>query len=187
VARGGTNLPFMNTNAEQALQWTDGDKRSALWLLMAEWRNRQESQQGPPTEEYLAEMRRAAQQAWDELINAERLAGVEVSKPDNSAVGDFFNEASRILNSPSAVSDWSELPRRQQELARYMARGLTPSQIAVEASRSRRDIDARIHQLMRQTGASDMRQLRLWIAEHRPARLGLANLAGDEHPNPDEA
>jgi DNA-binding CsgD family transcriptional regulator len=78
------------------------------------------------------------------------------------------------------MSNWLELPRLQQQIAKYVARGLTSKQIAADLFLNPRLIDAHINRLMRQTSSKDIRQLRLWIAEQRPSRLGLANLSGKE-------
>jgi DNA-binding NarL/FixJ family response regulator len=82
------------------------------------------------------------------------------------------------------VSGWSELPRRQQQIATYVARGLTSKQIAAELARNSTDIDARMFQLMRAAGSKDIPELRLWVAEQRPSRLGFVNLT-DKDPDVD--
>jgi DNA-binding CsgD family transcriptional regulator len=170
----------MRLTAEDALRQAKGDRRSALWLMMMELPDRHKSPDEPYSDEDLSRLRRAAEEALRELEDAQNLVGTTPPFADPGAVDDLIDEVRKIFNRSRLVSGWCELPRRQQQIAKYVARGRTSEQIAAQLFLNPRMIAASINLLMTRTASKDIRQLRLWIAEQRPGRLGLANLTGIE-------
>ena len=74
--------------------------------------------------------------------------------------------------------EWSELTQREQQIARYVARGLTNKEVAEEILLNLRAVMFHVYRLMEKTGSKSRDELRLWVAAHDPNRIGLTRTGG---------
>ena len=74
--------------------------------------------------------------------------------------------------------EWSELTQREQQIARYVARGLTNKEVAQEILLNLRAVMFHVYRLMEKTGSKSRDELRLWVTAHDPNRTGLTSTGG---------
>jgi DNA-binding CsgD family transcriptional regulator len=92
--------------------------------------------------------------------------------------------------------EWTELSRRERQIARFVARGLTNREIAREISLNLRAVEFHVHRLMEKLRAKSRGDLTLRVPEHSASPLWIAgaraNLdfdgySGEQHmPGEDE-
>jgi DNA-binding NarL/FixJ family response regulator len=74
--------------------------------------------------------------------------------------------------------EWTELTRREQQIVRYIARGLTIKDVAQEISLNFRAVAFQVYKLMEKTGSKSRVDLSLWVAANDPNRIGQMGTSG---------
>jgi len=74
--------------------------------------------------------------------------------------------------------EWSELTQREQQIARYVARGLTNKEVAEEILLNLRAVMFHVYRLMEKTGSKSRDELRLWGAAQDSNRIGPTSTGG---------
>jgi DNA-binding CsgD family transcriptional regulator len=75
--------------------------------------------------------------------------------------------------------EWTELTRRERQIARFLAQGLTNQAIAKEISLNVRAVEFHVYRLMEKLGAASRGEVTRWVAEHTPSRPGIAGLGAN--------